>query len=105
MFGGAMLGLRLMTYLQGNRTLWDVEAGTTVWGDHAVWALDYDAQGIWFVTWGGIVKMTWAFFLKFVFQVEAAVSRDWITPGSGMAPSGFNLAQLDADISALATAP
>lgn len=60
-FGGLDIGLRLPREWQ-NAKVWDyVKHGTLgSWGLHNVWVVDYDKNGIWVITWGGLQFITWA---------------------------------------------
>ena len=49
------------------------------------------------VTWGRLKQMTWAFFRKYCSEAYALVSKDWLQ-SSGISPSGFDLAALEADV-------
>jgi hypothetical protein len=49
------------------------------------------------ITWGQIKKMTWAWFNKYCSEAYALVSNDWIAANE-VAPSGFDLATLEADL-------
>jgi hypothetical protein len=42
--------------------------------------------------------VTWSFFAAYCDEVYAPLSTDW-APGGKLAPPGFNLSQLDADLS------
>jgi hypothetical protein len=52
------------------------------------------------ITWGQLKKMTWAWFEKYCSEAYALVSKDWIK-ASGLSPSGFDLATLEADLKAV----
>ena len=49
------------------------------------------------ITWGGLKKMTWAWFEKYCSEAYALVSKDWLN-ASGVSPSGFDLAALESDL-------
>lgn len=108
LFGGVYIGLNLPISAQ-SQAVWDVVpddgTGNTVpgsWGGHAVFVPAYggtnkvltDATCI---TWGGLQKMTRAFWVKYVDECYAPLSPSWIAATG--APNGFNLAQLEADLS------
>jgi hypothetical protein len=105
LFGGVYIGLSLpltaQTQVQNNK-VWDVVTPATAdskagsWGGHAVFVPKYDAAGFTCITWGQLQTMTVAFWEAYVDEAHALLSHDWIeTKGS---PSGFNLAQLQADL-------
>jgi hypothetical protein len=71
------------------------------WGGHAVVVVDYDRFGLLCVTWGMLQRMTWQFWHYYCDESYALLSNDWVTSAKP-APSGFNLAALQADLPALA---
>lgn len=75
------------------------------WGGHACPAAGFgsDAKGntgLEVITWGQVYDMTWGFFDTYVDEAYCILSLDWID-GFGTAPSGFDLATLQADLAAL----
>ena len=52
------------------------------------------------ITWGGLKKMTWAWFEKYCSEAYALVSKDWLN-ASGVSPSGLDLAALEKDLEAV----
>lgn len=102
LFGGVWIGLSL-ALAQQNQERWHVAlAGTDgdplpgSWGGHAVWVLGYDKDGLWFVTWGGLKRMSWAFWETCCDESYVLFSKDWADADG--APSGFDYAQLAADV-------
>jgi hypothetical protein len=49
------------------------------------------------ITWGQLKRMTWPWFQKYCSEAYALISKDWIK-ASGLAPSGFDMATLEADL-------
>ncbi|MGA2987490.1 MAG: hypothetical protein ABSG32_27175 [Terriglobia bacterium] len=121
LFGGAYIGIELPISAQ-NQDVWDVAANPGPddepgsWGGHAVYLAAYDFRNLasgasstphptpnpqsptlTCVTWGQIKKMTWAWFSKYCSEAYALVSNDWIEANE-VAPSGFDLATLEADL-------
>ena len=103
-FGGVYVGIALPASVQGQST-WNVisdglsGAGTPgSWGGHAVPIVAYDADGLTCITWGQPLKMSWAFWTAYVDEAYAIISNDFLN-GSAVTPSGFNLAQLQSDLS------
>lgn len=100
-FGGVYIGISLPTSAQG-QTVWDVDntaAGApNSWGGHCVFVPAYDENGLTCITWGSQQKMTWNFWSKYVDEAYALISPDFIA-ASGLAPNGFDLAQLHTDLS------
>jgi hypothetical protein len=102
LFGGLYLGLALPLSAQ-SQDVWDVarrngRAGS--WGGHAVNVVAYDKNALTCVTWGARKQMTWRFFEKYCDEAYALISSDWVN-GKKKAPSGFDLAALQADLNAL----
>lgn len=106
LFGGVYTGIGLPLTAQ-RQAVWDVvgdgRSGASApwsWGGHAVPYHAYDEHGVTLVTWGGLLKATWAFHLAYTEEVYALVNKDWIDR-SGKTPSGLNMAALMADLSAI----
>ena len=116
LFGGVYVGLSLpfevadaanpftvswKVPLAGAVGLWapDTNAG------HAVWAVGYPGLNpadphLDVITWDAIISMDWNFWSDYVDEAYVLVSKEWIA-ANGLAPSGFNLAQLLADRAAI----
>lgn len=104
MFGVAYSGVALPLTAQ-NQKVWSVikhtqDANPGSWGGHAISCIDYDASGIWCITWGELKKMTWQFWDAYMDESYAVLSPDWSAAGR-QAPSGFDYAALAADLAAL----
>lgn len=102
-FGGCYIGVALPASAQG-QAAWDVVpdaeggAGTPgSWGGHAVCVVGYDAAGLTVVTWGQLLKMTWAFWEKYCDEAYAIITQDFLE-ANGDTPGGLDLAQLQADL-------
>jgi hypothetical protein len=78
LFGGVDLGLQLPVEWQ-NQKVWDVVRGAQPgsWGGHDTWCVDYDANGVWVVTWGYLQFMTWAALAWACDEAHTAVSSDF----------------------------
>ena len=105
LFGSIYTGIELPITAQRQK-VWDVPPGGAVgngypgsWGGHAVPVLDYGMRGLTCVTWGALQQMTWAFVQTYMSEAYAILSQDFLN--AGKAPNGFDLAQLQADLSAL----
>jgi hypothetical protein len=102
-FGGVYLGAALPLAAQ-NQTIWDVggdgdqEPGS--WGGHAMAAVGYTPAGVVLVTWGATKFATWVWWAKYVDESYALLDDAWVN-GSTPAPSGFDLAALQADLAAV----
>jgi hypothetical protein len=104
LFGGLYLGLALPVSAQaqvGRR--WSVQRGPNgqpgSWGGHAVPATDYNRAEVTVVTWGATQRCTWGFIADYCEEAYAVLSPDWVSRLTQKAPSGFDLAALQADLS------
>ena len=109
LFGGIYVGLNLPASAQDQvgSLWWTVSGGAAApgsWGGHCVQIVDYDFtnpqpanQTLTCITWGALQKMTWRFFARYCDEAYVVLSPDWAT-GTQNAPSGFNLAALEADL-------
>jgi hypothetical protein len=105
LFGGAYIGVSLPISAQKQK-VWSVPPGGPTgsgapgsWGGHAVVIEAYDPQGLTCITWGQRKRMTWSFWDAYCDEAYATLSELWA--GKKPAPSGFNLAQLKADLKEL----
>lgn len=101
LFGGAYIGVGLPITAQ-SQDIWDVngdgpDAAEWSWGGHCVWVLGYDADFVYFISWGKLMRMTWRFWMKYVDECWALLSPDFITV-KGLAPSGFDMPTLNSDL-------
>jgi len=107
LFGSLYTGIQLPISAQG-QDKWTVVTGGPFgnkgiaggWGGHCVPIMAYSPITLTCVTWGERLKMSHNFFADYVDESYVVLSEEWIG-GNGMSPSGFNLAQLDADLAAL----
>ena len=104
LFGGVYIGLALPLTAQ-KQDVWDVvprggaSAKPGSWGGHCVFVPKYDQNGFTCITWGELKVMTLAFWKKYVDEAHTLLCQDWITAKG--APSGFDQAQLQADLQAI----
>lgn len=105
LLGGLYVGIALPITAQ-TQQIWDVvgdgktgDSQPGSWGGHAIDIVGYDSQGLIGVTWGNLIKITWAFVDTYFEEAYAIISNDWLT--KGVTPTGLNLAQLEADLAAL----
>jgi hypothetical protein len=102
LLGGVYIGIELPLTAQ-SQAVWDSvqtsdgEDAPGSWGGHAVWVVGYNVVGPVCITWGALKQLTWAFWLKYVDEVHALLSYDFIQQ-STFSPSGFNLTALAADL-------
>jgi hypothetical protein len=107
LFGGLYIGIELPLTAQRQKTWeWsrrlDGPAEPGSWGGHAVDVVGYGADVLTVVTWGRLQDLTWAFWDRYVDEVYAIISVDFLDE-AGATPNGFDLAALKRDL-ALVTA-
>lgn len=103
-FEGVYMGASLPLAAQ-EQDVWDLPADQPAvdkftpgsWGGHCMIAVDYNADGVTFITWGDTKKATWRWWNAYVDEAYAIISPDMFN-GAKPAPSGFNLDQLTADL-------
>jgi hypothetical protein len=98
LFGFAYIGTQVPADWEQAPAVWDVSDSQIV-GGHAVILVGWDDTGFWLISWGQVFKLTYAAFDRYVDEVWGVVSRDWIR-SDRVAPSGLNLAGLEADLQA-----
>jgi hypothetical protein len=104
LFGGVYIGLALPITAQ-SQEIWDVvpdggaNASKGSWGGHCVFVPKYDAKGFTCITWGQQKTMTLAFWKKYCDEAHTLLGQDWMTAKG--TPSGFDQAQLQADLKAI----
>lgn len=110
LFGNVYLGIQLPLNAQ-DQSSWhidDTDPETAVagsWGGHCVPIVGYDVELFTCVTWGALMNMSPHWIARYSDEAYAVVSADWITQ-AGNSPSGFDMAQLITDLSAVtANAP
>ena len=101
LFGGCYIGMEVPNFIMDSiPQVWDVTTDDGgIDGGHCVFVAGYDAESFTFISWGTVYKMTTAFWAKYVDEAHGLLSSVWI--GANGAPSGFNLNQLQADLSAI----
>jgi hypothetical protein len=57
---------------------WDVVKGAKIEGGHCVLIIGYDAAGLDLVTWGKHIRMTWAFWSKYVDEAWVILDADGV---------------------------
>ena len=103
LFGGVYIGLSLPLSAQ-DQDVWDTASNTPPdqrapgsWGGHAVFVPAYDVSSLTCVTWGALKKMSWGFFNAYCDEAYALLGANWVQDAPN-APSGFDAAQLMADL-------
>lgn len=107
LFGGLCIGLNLPRACQdhevwkapGRFHRWGQWAPGS-WGGHCVEVVDYDSHYLTCVTWGGLKKMSWAFFDAYCDEAFAMIAPEWLGT-DGKAPNGFDGVALVNDLAAL----
>src|SRR5579872_7260407 len=115
LFGSCYIGVGLPLTAQNpvqgvnGNPCWSTPAGGPVgdgapwsWGAHAIPIVGYGVDnkgnaGTELITWGSIYDMTWGFLRLYCDEAYAILTQDWIE-ADGKSPSGFDLAQLQADL-------
>ena len=106
LFGGVDIGIQLPLAWQTAK-VWDVGPANdpnyerNSWGGHSIWFVGYNATGPVAITWGSLVQITWAAVTAYVDEGYACLSRDFIS-ATGLAPSKYNFAALDAALQVVA---
>ncbi|MDE2469901.1 MAG: hypothetical protein KGL35_14460 [Bradyrhizobium sp.] len=110
LFGGVDAGVQLPLAWQGTKLWttpshrlrfwqrWQWQPGS--WGGHCVSIVDYDAQWLYAVSWGQVVQISWDAWDTFFIEAYACLDSLW-TDGTKPAPSGFDIAALNADLQAI----
>jgi hypothetical protein len=113
-FGGIYVGLALPETAQ-TQAEWQYVANSPKnkpdsWGGHCVAAARYSfaaalpgetvPRTVGCITWGSALEMTFQFLATYCDECYALIDSDWLT-GAGESPDGFNLVQLQADLSAI----
>ena len=105
LFGGLYIGIQLPLNAQ-MQTDWQVsDAGISTpgsWGGHCVNLCGYDPWWLTCISWGKIVRMSWAWLQKYCDEAYACLSGEWAS-GAKTAPSGFNFTALQADLESIGT--
>jgi hypothetical protein len=61
--------------------------------------VEYDQRGLTVVTWGQLLRMTWAFWEAYCDEAYAILSQDFLEENK--TPDGFDLVALKADLKAV----
>jgi hypothetical protein len=107
LFGGFWMGVWLPISAQ-RQPVWTVPDAGPIgpgepgsWGGHAIYASGYDAEGIFFYTWGRLMKMTWEFFKVYVDEAYIFITEDYLYRVKQTTPRGFDVARLEGYINEL----
>ena len=100
LFGCCYIGVQLpASAMQAtqNGQAWTDTTDTNIEGGHCILLVQYDQEGLTCITWGQRQRLTWDWLGKYLDEAYAVLSSDWIAQ-NGVAPDGFNLEQLTADL-------
>jgi hypothetical protein len=86
----------------GQLVPWTVVKGSPIAGGHCIVAVGYTGDGLYCVTWGGVVLVTWPFVSKYCDEGWAVLSQEMAEKGADS--FGLDTAQLDADLNHLPAA-
>lgn len=105
LFGAVGIGIQFpgsaMTQFNAGQD-WTVVKGAIVDGGHYIPGISYDAKFVYIVTWGKVVRASWAFIKKYMDEGIVYLSPEMLTAGKSL--EGFNLTQLQADLAAIKSA-
>lgn len=102
LFGGLDTGVNLPLASQGQpawNTIYNPANANTwsgTWGGHSIWVVKFDATGLWVVSWGELIFVTWEFWNCYFDEAYAVLPTDW-----QVRPDGFDFTQLEADLTEL----
>lgn len=100
-FGGVYIGMNVPNFIMNDiPAVWDVTTDDGgIDGGHCVFCCGYDSDTITFISWGKTYKMTIPYWNKYVDEAHTVFGAGWIK--NGKTPSGFDQAQLLADLAAI----
>jgi len=104
-FGACRIGIRCPSYMMDQfnaGATWDVAPGTMTNDGHDVPLVGYAGDLFYCVSWGKVQAMTKAFALACIDEAHAELYPDWVT-SQGTAPSGLDLAAMEARLKELAS--
>jgi hypothetical protein len=83
----------------GRLVPWTVVKSSPIAGGHCIVAVGYTTQGLFCVSWGGVVLVTWAFVTKYCDEGWAIITEELAEKGGDT--FRLDTAQLDSDLDAL----
>lgn len=106
LFGAVNIGINVPDNAQdqfSNGKPWNLDGREhEIEGGHCIPIFGYGSEGASCITWGARQEMSWDWFRKYCDEAYAVITEDWMMQATGLTPSGFNLAQLQSDLKALA---
>ena len=105
LFGCAYIGVNLpasaMDQFNGGEPWTVLPGGSPIEGGHCVLVVGYDAHGVDVVTWGKVIRASWAWFTTYCDEAWVIVDPAWVAAE----PEGVNRATLGTDFRALTGEP
>ena len=102
-FGAADIGINLPNAWK-SQDIWTTGHGRQYepgsWGGHSVPIVGYDPTGVYVVTWGEIVRITWQALPVYCDEAYACIDPIWISRNAKN-PAGIDLTTLHADLQAI----
>ena len=105
LYGGACIGIACPQSAQQqfqDGKPWTVVPGSPIVGGHCIVPVAYDPEGIDCVTWGGIARVTWPFWVTYVDEVHCVITDSEVQAGRGVGSHPLDLAALRGDLDRLA---
>jgi hypothetical protein len=100
-FGGAFLGVTLPQSSQDQFPgTWTVVPGSPIVGGHCIVAIGYDAQFVYVVTWGKVIRCTWEWFTMYADEAYSIIYTEEVQKNRGPLHQ-LDIARLRADIANL----
>ena len=81
---------------------WTVVPGSPIVGGHCIVPVAYDPEGIDCVTWGGIARVTWPWWVTYADEVHCVITDSEVQVRTGVGAHPLDLAALRADLDRLA---
>lgn len=106
-FGAANIGVQLPSSAEQQFDAgepWTVPWFSPIAGGHCIPIVAYDANYAYCVTWGKVQPMTWDFYAKYCDEAYVLVDPLLFDAGTGLDPTGLDVAALTADLTTLAAA-
>jgi hypothetical protein len=100
-FGGIFLGVVLPQSAQNQFPgTWTVVPNSPILGGHCIVAIGYDAQFVYLVTWGQVIRCTWEWFTTYVEEAYVILYTEEVQKNRGPLEQ-FDIDKLLADIASL----
>jgi len=83
-FGGVFLGVTLPQSAENQFPgTWTVVPNSPIIGGHCIVAIGYDAQFVYIITWGKVIRCTWAWFTTYVDEAYAIIYTEEVQKNRG----------------------